>query len=153
MKRRLALVSVVAAAAAGCASVAQKPALSGLVQQVTDAETAFAKTMADRDFAAFMGLVADEAIFLNGGQPLRGKAAVGEHWKRFFTAAAPFAWQPDTVQVLDSGTLAQTAGPVTLPGGKLVARFHSIWRLDTDGRWRVVFDDGQDVCDCAAAKP
>lgn len=101
-----------------------------------------------------MGFFADEAIFLNGVQPLRGEAAVGEHWKRSFTpAAAPFAWQPDTVQVSDSGTLAQTAEPMTLPGGKLVARFHSTWRPDADARWRVVFDDGQEVCDCAAAKP
>ena len=53
----------------------------------------------------------------------------------------------------NSGMLNQTSGPLKLPAGKLVARFHSIWRLDTDGRWRVVFDDGQDVCDCAAAKP
>jgi hypothetical protein len=25
--------------------------------------------------------------------------------------------------------------------------FQSVWRLDPDGRWRVVFDKGCDVCD------
>jgi ketosteroid isomerase-like protein len=35
------------------------------------------------------------------------------------------------------------------PEGKVVARFTSIWRLEPDGAWRVVFDRGNEVCDCA----
>jgi hypothetical protein len=36
------------------------------------------------------------------------------------------------------------------PGGKLVATFTSIWRLEAPGVWRIVFDKGNDVCDCKA---
>lgn len=135
----------------GCAVQGRRPSREALVSQVTAAEIAFAKTMIDRDHAAFLSFVADDAVFLNGGKPLRGKAAVAEYWQRFYIGPTPpFTWQPDLVEVLESGTLAQSVGPVTAPNGKVVSRFYSTWRLDADGRWRVVFDDGYDVCDCPA---
>jgi ketosteroid isomerase-like protein len=31
---------------------------------------------------------------------------------------------------------------VRSPSGEVVGRFNSIWRLDDDGQWRVVFDKG-----------
>ena len=46
--------------------------------------------------------------------------------------------------MLDSGTLALTSGPVFDPQGKQIGMFNSIWRLEPDGRWRVVFDKGCD---------
>jgi ketosteroid isomerase-like protein len=152
LPRRLALATGLAALSGGCATVAARPGRDELVRQVTAAETAFARTMADRDHVAFLGYVAEEAVFLNGGKPLRGRAAIGEHWKRFYAGPTPpFSWAPDLVEVLESGTLAQSIGPVAAPGGKVVARFYSTWRLDADGRWRVVFDNGYDVCDCKGA--
>lgn len=155
MHRRLALAaglsSLGVSMTAGCAALAPRPSVEELVAQVTAAEIAFAKTMTDRDFDAFLRFIAPEAVFTNGGKPLRGKAAIGDFWKRFYTAPSPpFSWNPDLVVVLDSGTLAQSIGPVAAPGGKVVSRFYSTWRLDADGQWRVVFDDGYDVCDCAA---
>lgn len=149
MKRLLILTCLAALAGACSTRGAPPPGRVALVLQVTAAETAFAQTMADRDHAAFLGFVADEAVFLNGGRPLRGKAAIGDHWLRLYVAPqAPFSWQPDRVEVLASGTLAQTTGPVLDGRGKLIARFYSTWRLEPDGRWRVVFDDGYDVCEC-----
>jgi ketosteroid isomerase-like protein len=123
-----------------------------LADQVRAAETAFARTMADRDFAAFGHFVSDEAIFFGGKGPLRGKAAVLESWKRLYEGPkAPFSWTSEVVQVLDSGTLAHSSGPVLDPDGKRVGTFNSIWRLEKDGKWRVVFDKGCDVCNCAPA--
>lgn len=106
-------------------------------------EIAFARTMADRDFEAFLGFVSPEAVFFNGNEPLRGREAVAEAWAGFFDGPdAPFSWRPDTVVVLDSGKLALSSGPVISPSGEIVGRFNSIWRLDADGAWRVVFDKG-----------
>lgn len=110
--------------------------------EVRARETAFAKTMADRDLAAFGLFIADEAVFF-GAQPLRGRTRVVAAWSRFFEGTtAPFSWAPDTVEVLASGTLALTSGPVTDADGKPAGRFNSIWRLEADGVWRVVFDKG-----------
>jgi ketosteroid isomerase-like protein len=111
--------------------------------QVWAAERAFARSMAERDFAAFGRLVADDSVFFAGRQALRGKAAVLAGWKAFFDgAAAPFSWEPDQVEVLASGDLALSSGPVRNPKGEVVARFNSIWKRQPDGRWLVVFDKG-----------
>ncbi|QNM97395.1 YybH family protein [Chitinimonas koreensis] len=116
--------------------------IAALEQQVADTERAFAKTMADRDFAGFQRFLADETVFNSGNKPLRGKAAVAEAWKRFYAEpAAPFSWRPESVQVLESGTLALSRGPVFDPAGKEVGRYNSVWRLEADG-WRIVFDFG-----------
>lgn len=118
-----------------------------LASEVRDSERAFAKTMADRDLASFGGYVAEEGVFFGGKGPLRGRAAVVQAWTRFFEGKeAPFSWEPETVEVLPSGNLALTSGPVRDPKGTLISTFSTIWRLEPDGRWRVVFDRGCEVC-------
>jgi ketosteroid isomerase-like protein len=127
--------------------VLSEPQRLQLEQQVADTERAFARTMADRDHAAFSSFLSEETVFFTGPKPLRGKAAVAAAWKRFYEPAkAPFSWAPEQVQVLDSGTLAISSGPVFDPQGKKVATFTSIWRLEGPGVWRIVFDKG---CNCA----
>lgn len=113
-------------------------------QQVLAAERAFAKSMSDRDIKAFASFVAAEAIFVNGPTTLRGKAQVVSAWSKFFEgASAPFSWDPDQVEVLESGGLALSTGLVRDPAGKVIGRFNSIWRLELpDNTWRVVFDKG-----------
>jgi len=120
-----------------------------LKQQVADTERAFAATMKARDHAAFVSFLAEDAIFAPGPQALRGKAAVAAGWKKFYEGGqAPFSWEPDKVEVLASGSLAYSSGPVYGPDGKLISRFNSIWRLESDGKWRVVFDSGESACQC-----
>lgn len=122
-----------------------------LTQQVRDAENAFAATMAARDHKAFATFIAEDAVFF-GNQAIRGKAAVVESWKRLYEKPdAPFSWRSEEVQVLDSGQLAHSSGPVFDPKGERVGSFNSIWRRDSDGKWKVVFDKGCDVCKCAEA--
>ncbi len=99
--------------------------------------------MQDRDLTAFGEFISDEAIFFSGTTALRGKGKVIEEWTKFFAAPeAPFSWEPDQVEVLESGTLALSTGPVRDRSGKITGRFNSIWRLEAPNRWRVVFDKG-----------
>jgi ketosteroid isomerase-like protein len=111
--------------------------------QVKARERAFAKTMADRDHGAFQTFLADEAVFFGPAGATHGKAAVAADWKPLFEQpAAPFSWDPETVEVLASGTLAISSGPVKRPDGTRSGTFNSIWRREKDGQWRVVFDKG-----------
>ena len=119
-------------------------------QVVADTECAFARTMAERDHAAFVRFVSEEAVFFSGTKVLRGKQQVADGWKPYYQGpTAPFSWQPEQVEVLQSGALALSSGPVRDAQGKLIATFRSVWRLEAPGVWRIVFDKGNEVCDCA----
>ena len=121
--------------------------------RVREAEQKFADTMARRDQVGFSACLAEEAVFMGGSSALRGRTAVTDAWEAFFTeAAAPFSWEPEVVQVLDSGSLAFSSGPVFAPTGERIGTFNSVWRLESDGRWRVVFDKGCPTCGDASAE-
>ena len=114
--------------------------------QVRAAETAFALSMAERDLDGFLSHIAEEAVFFGEDGAMRGLAEVKNGWSPYFEdAEAPFSWRPEVVEVLDSGWLALSSGPVFGPNGKQVGTFNSIWRRDADDRWRVVFDKGSPV--------
>ena len=151
MLRRTTFRLMVAFACAGLGACATPPRgdLDEAKAQVFATERAFAKTMADRDYTAFTSFLSEDAVFFSGPEPRRGKQAVADGWKRFYDKPQPpFSWEPEKVEVLDSGTLALSSGPVRDPTGKLIATFTSIWRLEAPGTWRIVFDKGNEVCDC-----
>lgn len=142
------LVLVAACVAAAALGIARgsRVAPADLRQQVIEAERGFAASMASRDFDAFSAYLSREAVFMNPGGALRGKEAVAQGWRPYFDKPqAPFSWAPEQVEVLASGTLAFSSGPVRDAGGKQVGRFNSVWRLEGPGTWRVVFDRG---CEC-----
>jgi ketosteroid isomerase-like protein len=116
------------------------------VRQVIAVEQAFAKTMADRNFQAFASFLSPEAVFFSGTRVFRGAPAVAADWQQYFAGSqAPFSWRPDHVEVLDSGKLALSTGPV-YQDHTIVGRFSSIWRLDAPNTWHIVFDKGEAVC-------
>lgn len=121
--------------------------LDELSDEVRATEIAFAATMVERDLDAFVSFVAEEAVFVGGTRTLRGVDAIRDGWRVFFEGpTAPFSWGPEQIEVLDSGDLALSSGPVRDPDGRLIGTFNSIWRRDARGNWKVVFDKGCDVC-------
>jgi len=129
---------------------AARPTNADLKKQVQDTERAFAATMQARDLAAFGRFISDEAVFFSGVKPLRGRTAIVEAWRPYYEGEKPpFSWEPEQVEVVDSGTLAYSGGPVIDPSGKVVGRFNSIWRLEAPGQWKIVFDRGEaPPCNC-----
>ena len=122
-----------------------------LTQQVRDAENGFAATMAKRDHKAFATFIAEDAVFFGGeNRVYRGKKAVVDSWKGLYEKPdAPFSWRSESVEVIESGKLAHSSGPVFNPKGERMGTFNSVWRRESDGSWKVVFDKGCDACDCA----
>jgi ketosteroid isomerase-like protein len=116
-------------------------------QQVIETERAFAKTMAQRDLTAFGRFISKEAVFVSSARTLRGRQQVIDGWRKLYEGpTAPFSWEPKTVEVLSSGRLALSSGPVHDAAGKLVGTFNSVWRLEAPGAWFIVFDSGCEVC-------
>jgi ketosteroid isomerase-like protein len=148
------LTAVLCMWAVAATATAAPASNADLKQQVTDTERGFAATMKSRDHAAFVSFLADDTVFFSGPVPLHGKQAVAESWKRLYAKPdAPFSWEPAEVEVLDSGTLAFSSGPVYDPSGKQIAKFSSIWQRDAAGKWKIIFDHGWDVCDCKKPAP
>ena len=124
-------------------SGASNETVTNAASEVEACEIAFAKTMEDRDFNAFLSFVSPEAVFFKGNEPLRGHDAITQAWAPLFEGeTAPFSWQPDVIEVLESGRLALSSGPIRSASGEILGRFNSIWRKDNDGQWRVIFDKG-----------
>jgi ketosteroid isomerase-like protein len=143
-------------AATGLAIAGEAPSTKNAAAGLRATEQAFAKTMADRDHEAFTSFLAEETVFFGGQGEIRGKAAVAAAWKPFFEGpTAPFSWQPDSVAVLESGTLGLSSGPVNAPDGTRIGTFNSVWRREADGTWKIVFDRGCPDCQCPppGAKP
>ena len=148
MRRYAVVIPILAAAALSftAADAKQKPDLRA---QVFAAESSFAQTLAARDLTAFERYVSKEAVFFGGRDVMRGRAAVVAGWKPLFDGPkAPFSWRPEVVEVLDSGTLALSRGPVFDEQGKRTGTFTSTWRREPDGEWRVVLDSGCPPCAC-----
>ncbi len=147
MRAILASVTVGAIMLGGCAATPHRLDNAALSRQVADTERAFAHTMAARDQAAFTSYLAAEAVFFSGDKVVRGSKQVAKAWATYFVGPqAPFSWEPQRVEVLGSGTLALSSGPVNDPQGRLIGTFNSIWRLEAPGKWRIVFDKGNQAC-------
>jgi ketosteroid isomerase-like protein len=133
-------------AAKAISNEASNALVAAATNQVIASEEAFAKTMADRDFRAFVTYLSQDAVFFSGTEVARGPVAVAAKWETYFSGReAPFSWKPDHVEVLASGNLALSTGWV-YQNHKTVGRFNSIWRLEADKTWRVVFDKGEAIC-------
>ena len=134
------------------ASAAAADDLARLADEVRATEVAFAKTLADRDVKTFRAMIAPDVIWL-ADVPLRGPDQVVRNWQKFFDAPqAPFSWSPELVEVQDGGRLALSTGPVLNSAGKRVGTYTSIWRREASGEWKIIFDRGCPVCDCAQAQ-
>jgi len=122
-----------------------------MAQQVRARELAFAEALANRDRAAFAAFIDPEAVFVGGGETLRGREAILRDWAPFFEEGGPtLAWWPETVEAHGRDGLAISTGPYRLtqapsaPGGprELVGTYFSVWSRAADGSWHILFDGG-----------
>src|SRR5262249_10343144 len=138
----------IAVMAIGGAGAVRAASVEDLARQAREAEVGFAASMARRDLNAFASFVSEEAVFFGGQGVRRGRSAVVEGWKKLFDGPkAPFSWEPEQVEVLDSGSLALSSGPVRDTDGRRIGTYNSIWRLESDGKWKIIFDKGCPPCD------
>jgi ketosteroid isomerase-like protein len=129
--------------------IAAVPALADAVDDVRCNEIQFSKSVETQDAELFVTFIDDDARFVSGVVS-HGPAAVASAWSTFFADDGPrIKWRPQYVEVLEDGTLALSRGPyrmiVTDETGavrEIWGTFNSVWRLQDDGSWKVVFDAG-----------
>lgn len=124
-------------------------AFADIIDDVRCLEIAFSQSAERRNIESFRSFIDDDARFV-GSTVTRGPAEIVAAWQPFFAADGPaIKWRPQFVEVLEDGTLALTRGPYRMiakdADGKPVEHwgtFNSIWRMNADGEWRIVFDAG-----------
>ena len=140
MKKLLTIATFVLAAGTAAAD---------LVEDVRCREIGFSQSAENQDIDTFRSFIDADARFV-GGSVRHGVDEVAQAWSVFFTTGGPtIKWRPRIVQVLENGTLALSRGPyksesLDADGNRVVnwGTFNSVWRLNDDSQWRVVFDAG-----------
>ena len=139
MKRiGIAILALVSAAAAA------DPA-----DEVRCREIGFSKSIESKDIEAFKTFLDADARFVSN-RVRRGVDEISEGWSNFTSEDGPsIRWRPVYVEVLDGGDLALSRGVYEATSKaddgsetRSYGSFNSVWRLNDDGVWRVVFDAG-----------
>ena len=112
-------------------------------------EVAFSQSVENQDIDAFTSFIDLDARFV-GSSVARGPSEVTTAWSVFFSDGGPrIKWRPQIVEVLENGTLALSRGPYRMTTrdddgntSEHWGTFNSVWRKQSDGTWKVVFDAG-----------
>jgi ketosteroid isomerase-like protein len=131
------LLCLTLAALAACAHAAPAP------PDLKALDSAWEQAMIDRGTEGWLSYVAEDALFFNGGEPSRGRAAAAEGWKDIIAKNIHLHWTPSESQV--AGDMGYTWGHYELAIGamKRTGRYVTVWRRQADGSWKVVLDVGQ----------
>ena len=125
------------------------PALADFEQEVRCREVGFSQSVEKQDRELFASFIDPDARFV-GNKVDRSREAIAEAWAVFFTGDLPaIKWRPQIIEVLDSGDLALSRGPYRIidedeegETREAWGTYNSVWRLNADGEWLVVFDAG-----------
>ena len=129
--------------------LAATTAAADLAAEVRCREIGFSQSVENLDLDAFRSFIDADALFVGSGV-LQGVDQIAAGWSVFFKHGLPtIKWRPQIVEVLDDGKLALSRGQyistTANEDGDIIeswGTFNSIWRLNDDGVWRVVFDAG-----------
>jgi len=119
-------------------------------QELLEADRAFDRVTAERGLDGWMSCFAEDAQLNAPAGPLRGKAALREHYSKMF-AQRDFSirWTPYHAEASKDGTLGFTLGTAVISwtddkhqSVKRNGRYLTVWRKEADGTWRAVTDIG-----------
>jgi ketosteroid isomerase-like protein len=126
------------------------PDLEAERDAVLQADRDFARAVAERGVEAWVSHFSDDGVMLEAAGEVRGHAAIHELMAPAFESPGfAMTWTPAFAAVSQGGDLAYTYGTyeTTAPDaegalGTTHGRYVTIWRKQTDGTWKVVFDMG-----------
>ena len=127
--------------------------------QVWQRELGFARSVADHDAIAFAEHLHPQVVFGMERKPSVGREKIVADWQGIIDGTGlKLEWYPHAVAVGGDGRTAYSSGPALYQDPKTGAfrhgRFRTVWQVDEDGAWRVIFDDGNrpEPADAAAVQ-
>ncbi len=133
-----------------CKSNSDEASLEKWKQEIVDAERAFAAmAKAEGIPEAFLAYAAEEAVLMRNNSLVKGKTEMAAFFENQSprTGQISLSWEPDFVDVADSGDLGYTYGKFvfSMTDTTGVTRentgvFHTVWKRQPDGSWKFVWD-------------
>ena len=123
-------------------TVAQK--LSGPVQEVVEAELAFAKLSKEKNTKeAFLEYMASDAVVFTNGEPVNGV----ELWKKKPATNGMLYWWPVFADISLAEDFGYTTGPYEMSKDKesepfAFGYYTTVWKKNGNGIWKVAVDLG-----------
>jgi ketosteroid isomerase-like protein len=127
-----------------------KPAANRVEEEkaLREADVAWSASAEKKDLEALVGFVTDDTAQLPPNAPVaKGKEAVRKEWSNILALKdSAVKWEPNMVQVADSGELGYTSGTYTLSftdpkAGKVEdkGKYLEVWKK-VDGKWKCHLD-------------
>ncbi|PKP04019.1 MAG: hypothetical protein CVU14_01005 [Bacteroidetes bacterium HGW-Bacteroidetes-9] len=146
MKKSVAFLFLLAFNA--CSDLPSAKELERIKKEVIETELAFTRMAADsRIEAAFLHYAAKDAVLKRGNKLIAGFDSISAYLVENKQAGAELTWYPDFSDVAASGDLAYTYGKFvySFPDSTGTIRkqegiFHTVWKRQTDGKWKFVWD-------------
>mgnify|MGYP003886081989 CR=1 FL=1 len=149
MKKRYILgiiLMTMALTACDKSKMASTERIERLIQEIEDAEAAFAQMVKEQGMnKAFVSFAADGAVLMRGNQLIMGKGEIQKFMEN--QTSRGLSWKPEYIDVSSSGDLAYTYGYYTFTypdstGAEVEAKgvFHTVWKRQQDGSWKFVWD-------------
>ena len=135
---------------AACAAPAAEDASAPDPSVLMEADRAFNRAVAGGGSAAWGAWFAEDgAIVQEGVGEIRGRTAVAEAVAFLDVPGVSLSWEPVRADIARSEDLGWTTGSFVSVGPgpdgaeqRRTGTYVSIWRLQTDGSWKVVMDLG-----------
>lgn len=148
MNRSLVIIVVLVLFFSSCASDNTNE-IEKWKQEIIDTENAFVEMVKKEGIPkAFVTFAADDVAVLRGKDLIVGKEALRTSYEnRPSSGEVTLMWTPDFVDVSSSGDLGYTYGKYTYTSTDSLGNkqsnegiFHTVWKRQTDGRWKFVWD-------------
>jgi ketosteroid isomerase-like protein len=131
-----------------CSTTNSTTDLESLKTEVMQAEKEFNDVAEEEGIAkAFAAFAAENAVIQRRGELIKGQAAISSWYENNSNPDATLSWEPDFIDVSQSGDLAYTYGKFEFSypdstGTKITSSgtFHSVWKRQADGSWKFVWD-------------
>ena len=115
-------------------------------QEVMDTEKAFAKMVQEEGLhKAFVSYAAEDAVLKRNNKLIIGRKNIDTRYEN--QSSKTLSWEPDFVDVSNSGDMAYTYGQYTyssIDSSGLVVEdkgvFHTVWKRQADDTWKYVWD-------------
>lgn len=119
-----------------------------LIVEIMETERKFCLLAAEKGVReAFLTFAAKDAVINRNDRIYAGKEEIGQYFDSQTVRDVRLTWKPDYVDVSESGDMAWSYGPYSFSGtgedGQEISAegiFHTVWKRQSDGNWKFVWD-------------